>query len=125
MALKDAVWTPVHGVAVNRTEVKNWGIAALANPLPTYPFPSTVGCSTADTADTLKGRAKLLSPMEPIDALWLRCAEEIDNGAGQEVLLKWRAMMLQVPTTFEVCANLEQMKWRSLNLREQVVKAKD
>ena len=121
----DLHWSPLPGIVVNRGEVRRWGEKKLGTPCAVFPFPVTVACSPDSTAASLQGTAKVLSPMEPIDSLFLRIAEELDNGAPEADLANWHTLMLQIPITFEPLVNLNDMVWRSLNLREDLIKNRD
>ena len=118
-------WSPLPGIVVNRGEVRRWAEKKLPSPCAVFPFPVTVACSPDSTAAELRGPAKVLSPMEPLDALFLRIAEELDNDASNADLENWNLLMLQIPVTFEPITNLNDMVWRSLNLREDVIKNRD
>ena len=118
-------WSPLPGIIVNRGEVRRWGEKKLASPCAVFPFPVTVACSPDSTAASLQGTANVLSPMEPLDALFLRIAEELDKNASAADLDNWNLLMLQIPVTFEPIINLNEMVWRSLNLREDVIKNRD
>ena len=118
-------WSPLPGIIVNRGEVRRWGEKKLASPCAVFPFPVTVACSPDSTAASLQGTANVLSPMEPLDALFLRIAEELDKNASAADLDNWNLLMLQIPVTFEPITNLNDMVWRSLNLREDVIKNRD
>ena len=118
-------WSPLPGIIVNRGEVRRWGEKKLASPCAVFPFPVTVACSPDSTAASLQGTANVLSPMEPLDALFLRIAEELDKNASAADLDNWNLLMLQIPVTFEPIINTNEMVWRSLNLREDVIKNRD
>ena len=118
-------WSPLPGIIVNRGEVRRWGEKKLASPCAVFPFPVTVACPPDSTAASLQGTANVLSPMEPLDALFLRIAEELDKNASAADLDNWNLLMLQIPVTFEPIINLNEMVWRSLNLREDVIKNRD
>ena len=112
-------WVPIPGVVVNRAQVANWANHQLQTPPKTFPLTITLVAS-----EYMGLSAKLLSATEPLDALFLRVAEEIANNATDEVLTQWRNVMLQIPAVSLPIENTDEQMWKALNLREGVVQAK-
>jgi hypothetical protein len=117
----DPNYTPVQGVAINQKEVETLGNHSFATPPPSFPFQVICGCLSCASPADMRGHAKVLSPMEPLDAFFLRVAEDIQNNADEAVLDGWKRCMLQVMVTFHRVDTPDAMLWKSINLRENIV----
>ena len=66
-----------------------------------------------------KGALQRLSPPEPTFALLFTIADAIKDGAGDDILMKWRSLALSIPGQFEVHAAGDPRYWRAHNLRQE------
>ena len=66
------------------------------------------------------GSLQRVSPEEPAHALLFSIQEAIQAGHGDDILKRWRALLLSSDMVFEVIAPGDARYWRALNLREEV-----
>ncbi len=88
-----------------------------------FPTDLVIGVDSADgeTVRAKRSWLKRLSPEEPVFAALLKISEGIDAGWSDATLVRWRRLLLTVPTTFELLTEPADFRWRSIDLREKIV----
>eukprot|EP00974_Lingulodinium_polyedra_P118040 11165672-Lingulodinium_polyedra.AAC.1 len=89
------------GVPINRAAIQQIQTHFLQEPGSRLPVTVTIAVNASTTPLTQKGRLQLASPEEPIAALILRIAADIDAGASDEALKLWKRSILTASVTFE------------------------
>ena len=96
------------------------------NPPKSMGFTLVVAADSKST-DIMAARGSLqrLSPAEPMIAFLFSLKDAVEQGASEEVLMKWRRVALTTPFQFEVVAEGEDRYWRAANIRQECIEAGD
>ena len=108
------------GVPYNHGQIRRLQDYFFSRPTTKFPLNITVAVSNEDDPNSLKGNFLSLTPLEPIHALLLRVAADVEGGADTEDLKTWRRLMLTVSITFERVGSEDDRHWRAVQLREAV-----
>ena len=91
------------------------------NPPDVFPFDQVIGCEgEEDKIWEQWGAMQRVSPEEPCHAAIFSCQLAIEKKCSDDILRRWKVLLLNVPTTFEKLAPGDARFWRSVNLREEV-----
>ena len=112
-------WRPDPSVPVSERHVNWLKEYFFAEPTLKFPIQVVVGVSKGLDPMQHKGDLKCVVPCEYIHSFIFKVAEEINNGADEETLKKWRQSFLTIPMVFEVLESEQDMWKRAKQLRDR------
>ena len=95
------------------------------NPPRSLGFTVVVAVDGAMDIMAARGSRQRLSPVEPMIAFIFSLKDAVQQGASDEILMKWRHVALTAPFQFEVVAEGEDRYWRAANIRQECIEAGD
>lgn len=121
---QDFLWTPTPGVPINKSQmsfIKN----SLPPENPPEQFPYLMSWAIPDSSFEVlahKGSIQRLSPEEPVHQAIFSLDEAISLNLGDDILRRWRSMLLRPCVKFERVGPGRPRYWRSLNIREDYMR---
>ena len=102
----NALWVDMsspnaRGAPITRAAIQQIQPHVLQEPGSRLPVTVTIAVDASSTPMAHKGRMQLVSPEEPIAALILRIAADIDAGASEEALKLWKRSILTASVALE------------------------
>ena len=88
-------------------------------------FPMDIVIAIEQDQDILAhvGSLQRASAEEPVHACLLAVHRDITSGASNDIMNRWKTMLLSVPLVFAIITPGEQRYWKSQQLREDVVES--
>ena len=123
--MQNLLWLPDHRVPIDPSKITAIQVYyyPVANPPSSNPFECTIGVELNEE-NVMKhmGAMQRLSPEEPCHALLFSAQEAWNTKQPDDVLRRFRNLMLKIPHSFEAIPLGDDRFWRALNLREDFSK---
>ncbi|CAK0845984.1 unnamed protein product [Prorocentrum cordatum] len=117
-------WMCNHRVPINKGQIKELQRFALEplQPPRHIPFETVIALDSATQCVMgAKGALQRLSPREPAFAVIFSIRDAIVQEAGDDVLGKWRHVLLTASFRFELVTSGGDLYWRARNLRQEAI----
>ena len=116
----DLLWSTQPGVPIRRCAIQELREHYFTQP-GVYNFPVIVGVFKGVSPMDLRGRMHRVSPEEPVMAIILQLASELESGVDEARVRAWRTMVLSVSFTWKLLESDDAQYWESVRERERLV----